>query len=70
MSLSGFKYVDENGKTLNISNALVQFDPSQVNLKFNASTGKSDLSVVLENFYGFILRIKTKETLANSNQLE
>jgi hypothetical protein len=46
MSLSGFKYVDENGKTLNISNALVQFDPSQVNLKeFNASTGKSDLSV-------------------------
>jgi hypothetical protein len=41
MSLSGFKYVDENGKTLNISNALVQFDPSQVNLKeFNASTGK------------------------------
>jgi hypothetical protein len=48
MSLSGFKYVDENGKTLNISNALVQFDPSQVNLKeFNASTGKSDLSVTL-----------------------
>jgi hypothetical protein len=33
MSLSDFKYVDENGKTLNISNALVQFDPSQVNLK-------------------------------------
>jgi hypothetical protein len=31
---------------------LVQFDPSQVNLKeFNASTGKSDLSNwVLENF--------------------
>jgi hypothetical protein len=45
MSLSDFKYVDENGKTLNISN-IVQFDPSQVNLKaFNASTGKSDLSV-------------------------
>jgi hypothetical protein len=59
MSLSDFKYVDENGKTLNISNALVQFDPSQVNLQaFNASTGKSDLSVtgVLENFYGFIFK--------------
>jgi hypothetical protein len=33
MSLSGFNYVDENGKKMNISNALVQFNPSQVNLK-------------------------------------
>ncbi len=42
MSLSGFKYADENGKTMNISTALVQFNPSQVNLKqFNATTGKS-----------------------------
>jgi hypothetical protein len=59
MSLSGFNYVDENGKTMNISNALVQFNPSQVNLKqLNATTGKSDLSVtgVLENFYGFIFK--------------
>jgi hypothetical protein len=59
MSLSGFNYADENGKTMNISNALVQFNPSQVNLKqFNATTGKSDISVtgVLENFYGFIFR--------------
>lgn len=59
MSLSGFNYVDENGKTMNISNALVQFNPSQVNLKeLNATTGKSDISVtgVLENFYGFIFR--------------
>ena len=57
MSLSGFKYADENGKTMTISNALVQFNPSQVHLKqFNATTGKSDLSVtgVLENFYGFM----------------
>ena len=29
MSLSGFKYADENGKTMNINNALVQFNPSQ-----------------------------------------
>jgi hypothetical protein len=59
MSLSGFNYSDENGKTMNISNALVQFNPSQVDLKqFDATTGKSDISVtgVLENFYGFIFR--------------
>ncbi|WP_426063039.1 AsmA-like C-terminal region-containing protein [Flavobacterium sp. DSP2-3-1] len=59
MSLSGFNYVDKNGKTMNISNALVQFNPNQVNLKeLNATTGKSDISVtgVLENFYGFIFR--------------
>ena len=59
MSLSGFNYADENGKTMTISNALVQFNPSEVHLKqFNATTGKSDLSVtgVLENFYGFMFR--------------
>lgn len=59
MSLSGFNYVDENGKKMTISNALVQFNPSQVNLKqFNATTGKSDVSVtgVLENFYGFMFK--------------
>jgi len=59
MSLSGFNYVDENGKTMTISNALVQFNPSQVHLKqFDATTGKSDISVtgVLENFYGFIFK--------------
>jgi hypothetical protein len=59
MSLSGFNYVDENGKTMNISNALVQFNPSQVNLKqLNATTGKSDISVtgILDNFYGFIFK--------------
>ena len=68
MSLSGFKYVDENGKTMTISNALVQFNPSQVHLKqFNATTGKSDLSVtgVLENFYGFIF--KNQELKGNFN---
>jgi hypothetical protein len=59
MSLSGFNYADENGKTMTISNALVQFNPSQVHLKqFNATTGKSDISVtgVLENFYGFMFK--------------
>ena len=74
MSLSGFKYTDENGKALNISTAMVQFNPSQVNLKqFNASTGKSDISVtgILDNFYGFIF--KNQELKGNfalsSNQL-
>jgi hypothetical protein len=68
MSLSGFKYADENGKTMNISTALVQFNPSNVNLKqFNATTGKSDLSVtgVLENFYGFVF--KNQELKGNFN---
>ncbi|SDZ90191.1 AsmA-like C-terminal region [Flavobacterium gillisiae] len=75
MSLSGFKYADENGKTMNISNALIQFNPSQVNLKqFDATTGKSDLSVtgILENFYGFIFKnqeLKGNFNL-NSNQLD
>jgi hypothetical protein len=74
MSLSDFEYADENGKTMNISNALVQFNPSQVNLKqFDATTGKSDLSVtgVLDNFYGFIFKnqeLKGNFKL-NSNQL-
>ncbi|GIZ10339.1 AsmA-like C-terminal region-containing protein [Flavobacterium sp. UMI-01] len=74
MSLSGFKYTDENGKSMNISTALIQFNPNQVNLKqFNATTGKSDLSItgVLDNFYGFIF--KNQELKGNfalqSNQL-
>jgi hypothetical protein len=59
MSLSGFNYADENGKTMTIKTALVQFNPSQVNLKqFVATTGKSDINVtgILENFYGFMFR--------------
>lgn len=59
MGLSDFKYIDEKGKILHISNALIQFNPSQVNLQaFKANTGKSDLSVtgVLDNFYGFIFK--------------
>ncbi len=70
MSLSGFKYADENDKTMTISKALVQFNPSQVNLKqFNATTGKSDISVtgVLENFYGFMF--KNQELKGNFNMI-
>jgi hypothetical protein len=74
VSLSGFNYADENGKKMTISNAMIQFNPSQINLKqFNATIGKSDLRVtgVLENFYGFIFKNqKLKGNFnMNSNQL-
>jgi len=74
MSLSGFKYVDENGKGMNISSAVVQFNPSRINLQeFKATTGKSDISVTgaLENFYGFVFRnqeLKGNFNM-NSNQI-
>lgn len=74
MSLSGFNYTDEAGKTMNISTAVVAFNPSRVNLQaFKATTGKSDISVtgVLDNFYGFIFRnqeLKGDFTM-NSNQI-
>ncbi len=57
MSLSGFRYVDDKGKALNISRAAVAFNPSRVNLQeFKATTGKTDMSVTgtLDNFYGFM----------------
>lgn len=68
MSLSGFKYTDENNKSMNISTALVEFNPSKINLKqFDATTGKSDISIngVLENFYGFMF--KKQELKGNFN---
>ncbi|WP_264532294.1 AsmA family protein [Flavobacterium sp. N502540] len=68
MSLSGFKYTDENNKSMNISTALVEFNPSTINLKkFDATTEKSDLSIngVLENFYGFMF--KKQELRGNFN---
>jgi hypothetical protein len=68
MSLSGFKYVDEKGKALNISEAQVVFNPSRVNLqKFNATTGKTDMSIngTLDNFYGYMF--KNQELKGNFN---
>ena len=59
MSLSGFNYTDENGKTMKIATAAIMFNPSRVNLQeFKATTGKSDVNVmgVLENFYGFVFK--------------
>nr|WP_315250146.1 AsmA-like C-terminal region-containing protein [uncultured Flavobacterium sp.] len=74
IGLTGFNYDDGSGKNMTISNALVQFNPSQVNLKqFNAKTGKSDVSVtgVLDNFYGFMFRKQELKGNFNlsSNQL-
>ena len=59
ISLTGFNYSDEKGKKMEISSAIVQFNPSRVNLQeFKATTGKSDinLSGVLDNFYGFLFK--------------
>ncbi|OYU79498.1 MAG: AsmA family protein [Flavobacterium sp. BFFFF1] len=68
VSLSGFRYVDEKGKALDISQAVVAFNPSRVNLQqFNAKTGKTDLSVTgtLDNFYGYMF--KNQELKGNFN---
>ena len=68
MSLSQFRYVDDKGKAMNISTAMVAFDPSRVNLKqFSATTGKTDLNVtgILDNFYGFMF--KNQELRGNFN---
>jgi hypothetical protein len=68
MSLSGFKYTDDKGKKLSISQAAIQFNPSRINLQgFKATTGKSDLNVtgVLDNFYGFMF--KKQELKGNFN---
>lgn len=75
VGLYKFNYVDENGKGMLIEDAEVQFNPSVLNLtKFNAKTGKSDISVtgVLQNFYGFIFNsqnLKGNFNL-NSNQID
>jgi AsmA-like C-terminal region len=70
MALSGFQYADANGKKMNISKALIQFNPSKINLQqFNATTGKSDIAVtgILENFYGFMF--KNQELRGNFNMV-
>ncbi|MEO7978424.1 AsmA-like C-terminal region-containing protein [Flavobacterium sp.] len=73
MSLSGFKYTDENNKSMNISTALVVFNPSTITLKqFNATTGRSDISIngVLENFYGFLFKKQELKGNFNMNSVQ
>jgi len=59
ISLTGFKYVDDYGKRMNINSALIAFNPNRVNLQeFKAKTGESDINLTgaLDNFYGFIFK--------------
>lgn len=68
MSLTGFRYVDEQNKAMNINKATVQFTNTRINLQeLDLITGKTDLKVngVLENFYGFIF--KNQELKGNFN---
>ena len=59
VSITGFKYVDEEQKVYTISQAVAQFNPSTINLKqLDVTTGKTDLQIngILENFYGFLFK--------------
>ncbi|WP_026712035.1 AsmA-like C-terminal region-containing protein [Flavobacterium filum] len=74
VSITGFKYTDENGKGMDINEAVVLFNPSTLNLqKFEAKTGKSDINVngVLDNFYGYLFNNQNLKGNFNmsSNQL-
>jgi len=66
--LTGFKYVDDQNKAININKAVVDFTNTKIDLKqLDATTGKTDLKVngTLENFYGFML--KNQELKGNFN---
>jgi hypothetical protein len=57
VNLTNFNYIDDAGKGMTIEEAMVEFNPSRLNLKqFKAKTGQSDLQVngVLDNFYGYL----------------
>jgi hypothetical protein len=75
VGLYKFNFVDENGKGITIEDAEIQFNPNVLNLtKFNARTGKSDISVtgVLDNFYGYLFNnqnLKGNFNL-NANQID
>lgn len=68
LTLTGFKYVDEDNKAININKAVVDFTNTRINLQqLDATTGKTDLKVngTLENFYAFML--KNQELRGNFN---
>ena len=59
LSITGFKYTDEDKKVYTINKAVAQFNPATVNLQeLDVTTGKTDLQIngVLENFYGFLFK--------------
>ncbi len=68
MILTGFKYVDDANKAMNINKAVVAFTNTRINLQeLDLTTGKTDMKVngVLENFYGFMF--KNQELKGNFN---
>jgi hypothetical protein len=68
MTLTGFKYVDDSNKAMNINKAMVQFTNTRINLQeLDLTTGKTDMKVngILENFYGFMF--KDQELKGNFN---
>ena len=70
LTLTGFKYVDDAKKVMNINKAAVQFTNTRINLnELDLTTGKTDMKVngVLENFYGFIFR--NQEIKGNFNMV-
>ncbi|HEX8268734.1 MAG TPA: AsmA-like C-terminal region-containing protein [Flavobacterium sp.] len=59
MTLTAFKYLDENNKAINVSKAVVQFNTTRINLQeLAATTGSTDIRVngTLDNFYGFLFK--------------
>ncbi|HEU0137840.1 MAG TPA: AsmA-like C-terminal region-containing protein, partial [Flavobacterium sp.] len=73
MTLSGFRYLDEANKALDINRAALEFTNTRINLKeLLAKTGRTDLKVsgILENFYGFLLKDQELKGnfILNSNQ--
>jgi len=68
MTLTGFRYVDDSNKAMNINKAAVQFTNTRINLQqLDLTTGKTDMNVngVLENFLGFMF--KNQELKGNFN---
>ena len=68
VSITGFRYTDEEKKVYTINQAVAQFNTTTINLKqLDVTTGKTDLQVngVLENFYGFLF--KDQEIQGNFN---
>jgi hypothetical protein len=68
VTITGFKYTDEDKKVYTINRADAQFNTTTINLKqLDVTTGKTDLQVngVLENFYGFLF--KDQEIEGNFN---
>jgi len=68
MTLTGFKYVDDNNKAMNINRAALAFTNTRINLQeLDLTTGKTDMNIngVLENFLGFMF--KDQELKGNFN---